>query len=66
MKTIVKIEFHKPTKLWFALTACTDKQGNKIQKFGNDLNIYAATKEECKNKAACYMITGLIENGFFI
>lgn len=49
--TAVKIQFNKRFNLYEALTAAINpKTGIKIQKFGNDYNCTALTKEECKNK----------------
>jgi len=46
MKMLIKIQFNKKFNHYEALTAVADANGIKIQKFGNDFNIFAATKEE--------------------
>ena len=65
MNTLIKITFHKPTKMWYALTT-TSYKGNKIAKFGNDWNIYADSKEACKLSAQCFIQMGILENALFV
>lgn len=54
MQTLIKITYHKPTGLFYALTSTSGKDGKAIQKYGNDWNIYAATKEDCRDKATVF------------
>lgn len=61
MKMLIKITFNKKFNFWEALTATADKEGNKIQKYGNDYNINSDTKESCRLKALEVLTDGFTE-----
>jgi hypothetical protein len=50
MQTLIKIQYNRKFQQWEALTAA-GQNGQKLQKFGNDLNLFAATKEKCITNA---------------
>lgn len=64
MKTLIKITFNKKFNHFEALTAAANRNNQKIQNFGNDYNIYGATKKEVKNKCLELVKSGLIDDNY--
>lgn len=64
MKTLIKIVFNKKFDMWEALTAATNFENIKLQKFGNDYNITGSSAENVKNKVLEHVRIGVIDSNF--